>query len=100
MHVPPPPPPSRACPAPKTPEWGRWHMEFSLTPKDRASVEALVAIGLGEHDGKGFPSVHRARMPYCTAVYDNGWPGWLARLVWEILESIVGSAAIEDDIPF
>lgn len=93
-----PPPPTEA---PGTAAWGWRHINTAFDAADAAVITELCCIGLGTSasaDGK-YPSLYRARMRYAYVVHERQWAGWQCRLVWSILEAIVGTAEM-DDIPF
>lgn len=85
-----------------TPAWG-WDMLHSLSAADQEAVEKLIHKGLDSAtgaEGQRFPSLHRVRMDYSTLVFARSMDGHTARLVWDILQAIVGDAEKDHDIPF
>lgn len=84
-----------------TVRWG-WDMLRGLSSADQEAVERLIAKGLDNDitpSAHRFPSLSRIRMDYSTLVFARSMDGHTARLVWDILQAIVG-AAEKDDIPF
>lgn len=81
-------------PAHGTPEWARWAIAHNVPDSERETVETLVM-----HATFPWASLHRARKFYGVQCHERRWEGWLAHVVWAILEATVKPLE-DDDIPF